>query len=129
MDVEGTPLRMETAIIRTNPETTTTRRRTYSLRGLNMLNQHNQLLLRKEALKTRIILIIWISLQNHRSSTMPVDILSFGEQILHQLILAGKLNIDMALAQTTSSTTGTISLEAVDSVDGLIKVDEFNVTV
>lgn len=94
-----------------------------------MLNQHNQLLASDETLKASIVLISLILWQNNRNGTCPNDILGFGEQLLHQLLLSRQLNFNVALTEATAFAAGAVGLEAVDSCDGLIHVDKFNIAV
>jgi hypothetical protein len=61
---------------------------THSLRSFNMLDQHDQLLLTDETLETGIVLVIRVSFVDDGKSAVPGDILSLGEQIFHQRLLA-----------------------------------------
>ena len=94
-----------------------------------MLNQHNQLLLTDEALETRIVLIIRISILDDRSRSRPSNILRLGKQIMHQLLLARQLNLHMSLSQPTTSPTSPIHLKAIDRIDSLIEADELHIAV
>lgn len=94
-----------------------------------MLDQHNQLLLANESLETGVVWIIHISRLDDGSRSGPGDILCLWEQILHELLLARQLNLNMALSKATSTTSSSVCLEAVDSIDGLIEVDKLNIAV
>lgn len=127
MDAVGNPSRTETGKVSMDILEGTSG--TYTLRSLNMLNQHHQLLFAHETLETGVIRIIGILLNNPGCTLTPNNILSLREQVLHQLILAGKLDLNMALTKTTTTATGAVGFEAVNSSNGLVEVDEFNIAV
>jgi hypothetical protein len=102
---------------------------THTLRGFNVLYQHNQLLLADETLEARVVRVIQVCGDDERSRAMPFDVLCLRKEILHQLLLAREFNFNMALAQSTTSTSSAIGLEAVDSVDSLIEIDKLDVAV
>src|SRR3954447_22070981 len=104
-------------------------RRTYTLRSLNMLNQHNQLLTANETLETRIVAIIGISCDDGRVGSLPDNILCLWEEIMHQCLLARQLNIDMTLTQTTTTSISTIDLKTLDCGNSLVEVDELDITI
>jgi hypothetical protein len=93
-----------------------------------MLEQHNQFLLADKALETSSS--VWISIGNNWGTiTCPGSILGLREQVLHELLVAGNFNLDMALANTTPATTVLVEIIAVDCVNCLFEVDELNITV
>jgi len=94
-----------------------------------MLDQHNQLLLAYKTLETRVVAIFWISWNDVWTTALPSDILCLGKHILHKMILARELNLNMTLAQSTTTTSSAIDLEAVDSINGLIKTDKLDIAV
>ena len=94
-----------------------------------MFYQHHQLLLADETLETRVVWISVVSGLYNRLGSVPSDILCLREQILHELILARQLNLDMALTKTATTTSITVRLKAVDSIDSLIEGDKFNIAI
>lgn len=94
-----------------------------------MLDQHNQLLLAYKPLETRVVAIVWISWNDAWTTTLPSDILCLGKHILHKMLLARELNLNMALAQSTTTASSAIDLEAVDGINGLIETDKLDIAV
>ena len=68
-----------------------------------MLNQHDQFLVADETLETRVEFVVWIVGDDDRSRALPLNVLCLGEEILHQLLLASKLNVYMARSQSTTT--------------------------
>ncbi len=99
---------------------------TYSLRSLDMLDQHYQFLLANETLEARVVFVSGIRGEYRRLRTLPVNVLGLWKQVLHECLLAGQLDFDMALAKTTTSTTRPICLKAIDRSYSLVEFDEFN---
>lgn len=94
-----------------------------------MLDQHNQLLTTDETLEARVVAIIEVSRNDTRNRAIPLDVLSLWEQLVHQLLLAGQLDLDMALTETAPATASAVNLKTVDCSSCLAQVDELNVAV
>jgi hypothetical protein len=127
MDAVGNPSRMGTDSV--SKKQGSVPKETHTLWRLNMLNQHDQLLLTDETLKSRVEPIIRVLRNDLRTTSKPLYILRLREQLFHQSLLAGKLDLNMALTKATSTTTSTVCLEAVDGADGLGEAGELNVAV
>lgn len=102
---------------------------TYALRILDMLHHHNQLFFHNETEETRVPVIVWLDWEDLRAVSDPTNILGLWEELLHENLLAGKLDINVAMPQSTNSTAVSIELELVDSTDGSIERFEFDVAV
>ena len=94
MDAEDTPWRMGTVKHLAEFETDAAEK-TYTLRSLNMLDQHNQLFMTNKPLETRVITIVRVCGNDFGSGSVPDNILRLGEQLLHQIGLAVQESADV----------------------------------
>lgn len=60
---------------------------------------------------------------------MPDDILCLGEEILHQLLVSDDLELNVTIAETTSTTIESVVFETGDAVDGFLNIDKFDVCI
>ena len=95
MDAEGIPWKTETFFYQP-PPSEPEGRSTYALGGLDVLDQHDQLFLADKTLETGVVRVTFILRNDDRSGTLPLNVLCLREEILHQLLLAGELTINMA---------------------------------
>jgi hypothetical protein len=104
MGAVGSPLKMETINVRISEvrrlRITQVENDTHALWRLNVLHQHDQFLTTDESLESRGKSITSVRGTDYRPGSIPLDVLCLGKQILHQVLLAGKLYLNMALTQT-----------------------------
>lgn len=102
--------------------------RAYAMRNLHVLDKHNHLLLRDETLEVLPRLLDIVGLE-FRVGSIPKDTAGKRIEILHELALAGQLNIDGAITETAGPAFGKVGAVALNGTHGVVQGDKFDVSV
>ena len=89
-----------------------------------MLDKHDKLLTRDEALEAGVVLISL--LDNLRVGSSPLNILRLWEETLHKNLMSADLKDNMARTKLATVAIHSVLLEMVDGVDGSLDGLELN---
>jgi hypothetical protein len=101
---------------------------TYTLGNFDVLHQHGHLLLGNKALE-RLPRLARNRRLDDRLGAFPKDSRSEWEQILHESRLAGKLNIDRAVAQASKPSPLDVDLVTFHGSHGVSKTHKLHVRI